>query len=495
MMTWGEMILLVVYGAMLLFILAYSIVQGTLIYAYVKSGKRKRTHPDSPTQWPSVTVQLPVYNERYVVERLIHAVAAFDYPKNKLEIQILDDSTDDTTRIIEQTIMPYVNNGINICHIRREERTGFKAGALAYGTTIASGEFIAIFDADFVPATNFLKQTIPYFSNEQVGMVQSRWEHINKKYSLLTRLQAFGLNAHFTIEQTGRNAGSHFINFNGTGGIWRKSCILDSGGWSSDTLTEDLDLSYRAQFRGWKFIYLEDVTSPAELPATMDALKSQQFRWTKGAAETARLNVKKVLSASQLERSTRINALFHLMNSFLFVCILGTAILSIPLLYIKNQHETPPFVYNLAGVFAISLCILAAYYFISFKKTDTRSWWNFPSQFILFLSISMGMSLHNSIAVLEGLVGRKSPFIRTPKFNLNASDKTITANRYVATRVSPVTVAELILSVYFMSGIFIGFRVSDLGLLPYHVMLAFGFASVGTYTVWHAVKARRGGSR
>lgn len=271
--------------AHLIFVQLCAIESGMELLEKEENRKRKSSiqHPPLSFEFPLVTVQLPIYNELYVVERLIDAVCLFEYPKNRLEIQVLDDSTDETVSIIAQKVRLYKAQGFDIQHIRRSSRDGFKAGALAYGLTAAKGEFIAIFDADFIPHPDFLTTTIPHFENATVGVVQTRWVHLNESYSLITQLQAFGLDGHFIVEQGGRNAAGHFINFNGTAGVWRKSCILDAGGWSAQTLTEDLDLSYRAQLRGWQFVYLENVETPAELPATMPALKSQQYRWMKGA--------------------------------------------------------------------------------------------------------------------------------------------------------------------------------------------------------------------
>ena len=296
-----EWLIIVGYGFSLLVICIFSLGQFNLAWHYRKHQKQlKNEENTSLEEFPHVTVQLPIYNEKYVIERLIDAVAAFDYPKDKLEIQVLDDSNDETIEIVAKKVASYQKAGIDIQQVQRPERKGFKAGALQYGMEHAKGEFIAIFDADFLPPKDFLKSTLTSFNDPKVGMVQTRWGHLNQDYSLLTRVQAFGLNAHFTIEQKGRlNAGS-FINFNGTGGVWRKTCIVDAGGWHHDTLTEDLDLSYRAQLKDWKFDYLEDVLSPAELPVLMPAVKSQQYRWNKGAAETARKNLGKIWEKGQI---------------------------------------------------------------------------------------------------------------------------------------------------------------------------------------------------
>src|ERR1043165_1958100 len=318
-------VVIIVYACALLFIFMYSVAQLNLVIAYLRNKVVSRNKNSVPAlldgSEPGVTVQLPVYNELYVAERLIDCITQLDYPGEKLEIQVLDDSTDETRELIEKKVFEFQKQGFNIHHIHRSNREGFKAGALAHGLQYAHGEFIAIFDSDFLPGKDFLKKTLPSFTDEKVGVVQTHWDHVNKNYSLMTQLQAFGLDAHFSIEQKGRNAGGHFINFNGTAGVWRRRCIEDSGGWQSDTLTEDLDLSYRAQLKGWKFIFLEEVLAPAELPVTMSALKNQQYRWNKGAAECVKKNLPGVLKQKNLSLSIKLHAAFHLLNSSVFVAI------------------------------------------------------------------------------------------------------------------------------------------------------------------------------
>jgi cellulose synthase/poly-beta-1,6-N-acetylglucosamine synthase-like glycosyltransferase len=439
--------------------------------------------------WPQVTIQLPVFNELYVVERLIDAVARIDYPSDKLEIQVLDDSTDESFEIAGIKIEKWKSRGLNIKHIKRPDRVGFKAGALAHGLEIAEGRFTAIFDADFVPDTMFLQHTLPQFQDEKVGVVQTRWEHLNENYSLLTRLQAFGLNAHFSIEQGGRNASSHFINFNGTAGVWRNTCIAEAGGWQSDTLTEDLDLSYRAQLKGWKFVYKEKIGSPAELPAAMTALKNQQYRWTKGAAECAVKNLPRVLKSKTLSFGTKIHALFHLLSSFIFVCVISTAVLSVPLLFVKFQSPELDIVFKIASLFLLSFFILAYFYWTSVRygQSDTyRSFGEFIMLFPLFLSVSMGLSLHNAIAVVEGYMGRKTPFVRTPKFNLASSEISFKNNRYLSKRIHPMTFVEILLTIYFLGGVGLAFHLKDFGLIPFHLMLCLGFGIVSFYGLRHA---------
>lgn len=494
MQTW-EIIVLAVYGASLMFIFSYSLIQLNLVFLYRKSRKNQASTPPPPPleddQWPNVTIQLPIYNEMYVVERLIDSICAFDYPKEKLEIQVLDDSTDETVEIAAAKVEEWRQKGIDIQHLRRGSRQGFKAGALEYGMKRAKGDFIAIFDADFLPQSSFLRVTIPHFQGNKIGVVQTCWGHINENYSILTKMQAFGLNAHFSIEQVGRNQGGHFLNFNGTAGIWRKSCIEDAGGWQSDTITEDLDLSYRAQLKGWKIQYLEDIISPAELPAAMNALKSQQFRWTKGAAETFRKHIFNVLR-SKLPLHTKIHASFHLMNSALFICIMLCAILSVPTLVIKHNSPELKVLFQISSLFVISLLILIFFYWNSMRKEykdGIETTMAFIPKFLLFLSMAMGLSLHNTFAVLEGYSGRKTPFVRTPKFNLKDSKDSWKKTKYLKQgikAVSPVTILEGLLAIYFAWGIYLGISLEDMGLFPFHTMLALGFGLVCYYSIKHA---------
>lgn len=443
---------------------------------------------------PLVTVQLPLYNEFYVVERLIDCICAFDYPKEKLEIQVLDDSDDESFEIAARIVHFYQLQGIDIQHIRRPERIGYKAGALAYGTERCRGEFIAIFDADFLPEPDFLRKTVPHFQDENIGVVQSRWEYTNADYSFLTKVQAFGLNAHFSIEQVGRNAGDHFINFNGTAGIWRKACIADAGGWQSDTITEDLDLSYRAQLKGWKFQYLEELGSPSELPVEMNALKAQQYRWTKGAAECVGKNLPKVIKAKGVPFSTKLHATFHLMNSSVFVFILILSLLAMPVIIIKPELNEYIFLYRLSGFFMLSWFILAAFYWVSHaygKSNKSRLFISFITQFPLFLSISMGLALHNSIAVIEGWIGRKTPFVRTPKFNINEKNENWEENKYNVKKIGLLTYFEAGLLIYFLFTFNECINYGDFGMMPMVLFLIVGYSIVFFNSISHWKKSTK----
>src|SRR5690606_5146345 len=299
-----ESLIIVVYSVALLLIFMYALAQLNLLFNYLSARKHHKNSPkfdfSKEEEIPYVTIQLPVYNELYVMDRLLSNIAEMDYPKEKLEIQVLDDSTDESFEETAKHIEALRKTGLDIQHVTRKNREGFKAGALKEGLKIAKGEYIAIFDADFLPKKNWLKNTIPYFKDEEIGVVQTRWGHLNRDYSILTRVQAFALDAHFTLEQVGRNSKGHFINFNGTAGVWRKECILDAGNWEGDTLTEDLDLSYRAQLKKWKFKYLEEVETPAELPVVISAARSQQFRWNKGGAENFQKMAWRVLKSHDI---------------------------------------------------------------------------------------------------------------------------------------------------------------------------------------------------
>lgn len=479
-----------VYSLSLLYIFLFSLGQLHLTWVYIKSKRKKEAEVIYDNSFtPHVTVQLPVFNEKYVVERLLDAVSKFDYPKDKLEIQVLDDSTDETTDIILKKIESLRPLGLDIKLIHREDRKGFKAGALDEGHKLAKGEFIAIFDADFLPHPDFIKKTIPYFKEKHIGVVQTRWGHINKNYSLLTQLQAFGLDAHFSIEQSARSASNSFINFNGTCGMWRKECVEDAGGWNFDTLTEDLDLSYRAQLKGWKFKYLEEVETPGELPVLMNAIKSQQYRWNKGGAETARKNFKQVLF-SKLSFLNKTHAFFHLFNSSVFVCLLIAAILSVPMLYIKSQHPHLEWIFDLGIVFIMGFLSITLFYWVAAKRFhEPKPSKSFISLYPRFLMVSMGLSLHNGIAVLEGLFGHKTPFIRTPKFNVTLKGDSWKGNDYVKIKLNAVTIMEGVLCLYFVFGIATGVYLKDMGLMFFHIMLMLGFGGVFYYSVKPTIHA------
>ncbi len=490
-------IVLTIYGLCLLLIFFYSVLQLSLAIAYVRNKRKKLVVNQpvyDPATTPKVTVQLPMFNELYVAERIIETIANFDYPKDKLQIQVLDDSTDETKDVIAKKVAEVQARGINIQHIHRVDRTGYKAGALDSAMDQVESDFIAIFDADFIPDPDWLIKTMPYFQDENIGVVQTRWGHINKNYSLLTELQAFGLNGHFAIEQGGRNSAGHFINFNGTGGIWRKKCIEDAGGWEHDTLTEDLDLSYRAQLKGWKFKYLEDVVAPAELPITMSALKSQQHRWMKGGAECFRKMWRRILFTKNVKFMDRVHGMSHLFNSSVFIFILMVALLSLVVLHIKDSFSDLNYVLQWMGLFIISTVFLMFYYWHAYRdktKNVFKSFINFVGRFFQFLIVSMGLSLSNMVAVIEGYMGIKSSFVRTPKFNV-AIKSEFKGNKYDKKSLSIVNLMEGILFLVFAFTTVNRAIYGDLGMVPFHLMLSIGFGLVFFYGVSEVRQANRG---
>lgn len=475
---------LFLYSSSILLIFFYGLAQFNLLLNYLKSKNRtdqsEKFDFKNSQEIPFVTIQLPIFNEKYVVERLLSTISKLEYPREKLEIQVLDDSTDDSIFETKKLIEDLQKTGLDIKHVLRKNRVGFKAGALKEGLEIAKGEFIAIFDADFLPQKDWLFQTVPYFKNEKIGVVQTRWGHLNRDYSILTKIQAFALDAHFTLEQVGRNSQSHFINFNGTAGIWRKKCILDAGNWESDTLTEDLDLSYRAQLKGWKFKYLENVETPAELPIILSAARSQQFRWNKGGAENFRKMNWRVISSKSIPFKTKIHGLLHLLNSSMFLMIFVMSVLSVPILYIKDHYQNTEILFDFLIFFVVTTVLFFISYWVVFKNIrggNFRNFIKYVGLFFTFYAVAMGFSFQNSIAVLEGYFGKKSEFVRTPKFNINLKNKW-KDNIYISKKISKNTFIEALLVLYFVFGLYLGFHFNDFALFPFHLMLVFGFGFV-----------------
>lgn len=444
----------------------------------------------APDELPFVTIQLPIFNERYVVERLIDNVTQFDYPKDKFEIHVLDDSTDDTINITRRKVEEFKAKGFQIEQITRKNRKGYKAGALKEGMQFAKGEFIAIFDADFLPKPDFLLKTLPWFKDPNVGVVQTRWEHINEDYSLITRLQAMQLNVHFRVEQVGRMNGNYLLQFNGTAGVWRRQAIEEAGGWEADTLTEDLDLSIRAQLKGWKIQYLENVGSPAELPVEMNSLKSQQFRWMKGGAETAKKMLPTVWR-SELSLGKKVQATIHLLSSTVFVFVFAMGVFSVPLLLlfgalIQDGISKDFFAYFLVGL----MSIIAVYYVANVSPHNgggfsIRKLLKFIFLFPLFLALSMGLSLHNTIAVIEGYRGKKSPFIRTPKFNIKSIRDKLNQTNYLNHQVSWITILEGVFALYFLAAVLAAIYLQNMIFIAFHLMLFLGYGAIFYFSIRH----------
>jgi cellulose synthase/poly-beta-1,6-N-acetylglucosamine synthase-like glycosyltransferase len=425
--------------------------------------------PPLPRPAPAVTVQLPLYNEPMVVERLIDACAALDYPHALIDIQVLDDSTDETTAIAARRIAHWQQRGLDIALVHREAREGYKAGALKNGLRLARGEFIAIFDADFVPAPDFLRRLLPRFNAPDIGMVQARWGHINADDSLLTRIQAFGLDAHFALEQCARNRAGLFMNFNGTAGIWRRACIVDGGDWESDTLAEDLDLSYRAQLNGWRFKLADDVEVPSELPADLAALRTQQYRWTKGAAEAGFKLLGRLWRSSE-RLAVKVEGTFHLTAHFVFPFILAAALLHAPILVMERfGFDGPGPLYfaflgiGLAGFFGFFLAQLFA------QRALYPDWPRRLAFFPLFLAGSIGLTVNNTRALASALARSRSPFVRTPKGGVRPAGHP---------RFDPWGLVEAGLFAYSGAGLLAILADGEWAAVPFQVLFTLGFGLV-----------------
>ena len=439
--------------------------------------------PAPPSEWPRVTVQLPVYNERYVVERLLDAAAGLDYPRDRLEIQLLDDSTDATVEIAAKRIAWWRSQGVNIVHLRRVDRAGFKAGALQHGLEWASGDLLAIFDADFVPPPGFLRALVPYFQDETVGMVQSRWEHLNETYSLLSRAQAISLDGHFIVEHTARMVGGSYFNFNGTAGILRKACIRDAGGWQSDTLTEDLDLSYRAQLKGWRFVFAPHVACPAELPVEMNAFKAQQHRWVKGSIQVAR-KLLPVIWRSPAPLAVKIEATFHLTYNVAYVALLLLSLIVYPV--VLERYESRSLLFTIADTLLFLTATVSTLVYFGVAQQDLRGGWMKRIQYLPFvMSLGIGLAVNNTRAVLGALFGTRGGFIRTPKFRIAARGDSWRRKRY-RVPVSGWALLELGLGGYFAWAMLSLFQAERFASIPFFLLYFFGFLYVGVLSVAHA---------
>ncbi|NQT69253.1 MAG: glycosyltransferase [Desulfobacteraceae bacterium] len=439
----------------------------------------------SAENWPRVTIQLPIYNELYVVERLIDAVCRIDYPKDLLEVQVLDDSTDDTVGIAKAMVAKMKARGFDIVYIHRTSRIGFKAGALKEGLKSAKGEFIGIFDADFVPNTDFLKESIPYFVDPNIGMLQTRWGHLNYDYSMLTRAQSMGIDGHFAIEQASRAWSGLFMNFNGTAGVWRKKTIEDAGGWQADTLTEDLDLSYRAQLKGWKLAFAPQVVCPAEVPVTINAFKSQQHRWAKGSIQTAKKNLGELFK-SDVSMFVKIQAFLHLTHYMVHPMMLLVVLTSIPMLYTGWFFESLAYPIMIFTLFCLATCGPSSLYLFS-QRILYRDWKSRIKYLPFLMCLGTGIAVNNTKAVLEAFLGMESGFIRTPKYGIKSKEDQWKGKRY-SIPLNSVSIIEFILGLYSLTGFFMFLFFSKYLISPFLFIYTAGFFYVFFLSVKHGYK-------
>ena len=473
---------------------AYGVYRYRMVYLFL----RYRGHKPEPAarfqtdKLPRVTVQLPLFNEMYVAERLIDAVVKLDYPRELLQIQVLDDSTDETRNIASRAVRKYFEQGFDIAYHHRSHREGFKAGALEAGLRKASGEFILIFDADFAPRPDCIRRAIDYFTDERVGMVQMRWSHINADYSLLTRVQSLMLDGHFVIEQTARNRCGGFFNFNGTAGIWRREAIEWSGGWQHDTLAEDTDLSYRAQLMGWRFVYLVDEDVPAELPVEIEAFKSQQRRWAKGLVQVGLKMMKRILRDPRLPLRVKLEQFFRLTGNMAAPLVIVLALINLPVLIVRyNQGFFHLFVLDVP-ILTFSTLSVVAFYIVAQWHLHPATWRKSLKYMPLVMSMGIALTFSNARAVLEALLGVKTPFVRTPKYRIERSDDTTWLEKiYVPRRIS-VPVLELLFTFYFAFTIWYAIQSRIFGTLPFLMIYLVGYAYAAVLSISQArVNSRR----
>jgi len=482
--------LLALYYLILTVLAFYGVHRLLLVVVYLRTRGRKPVQPADPAEWPVVTVQLPLYNEMYVAPRLIEAVCRLDYPADRLEIQVLDDSTDETTEIVARVVAEQRARGVDIHHLHRTDRTGFKAGALSAGLATARGALLAVFDADFVPQPEFLKTAVPYFSDPGVGMVQGRCAHINRGYSLLTRIQAILLDGHFFIEHSARNRSGCFFNFNGTAGVWRREAILGGGGWEHDTLTEDLDLSYRAQIAGWRFIYLPDLSVPSELPVDINGFKSQQYRWAKGSVQTGRKLLGRILT-SRLPLRVKMEAFVHLTNNLSYGLMFIFALLVFPAMLLRSTGASTAVVLlvDIPLFFGATLSVLIFY--LASQAAAGLGWRRQIRYLPTVMGVGIGLSVNNARAVLSGLFQRGGTFHRTPKYKIEKRGEDWLGKRYRAGWNTSVLI-ELGLAIYFSACTLYAVKKGMWMAVPFLYLFVQGYAYMAALSLLPTLAGLRG---
>ena len=473
-----DMALLVPYFIVLILLASYGMHRYALVYLYYKKKKNQTHAPEQEfTDLPRVTIQLPIFNEQYVVDRLLQAVSRIEYQREKLDIQLLDDSTDETVKVASSLVEHYASQGLPISYLHRTNRSGFKAGALHEGLSTAKGDFIAIFDADFVPPPDFLLRTIHHFTDPRIGMVQTRWTHINRRYSFLTEVEAILLDGHFVLEHSGRARHGVFFNFNGTAGVWRRQAIDDAGGWQHDTLTEDTDLSYRAQLRGWKFIYRQDIECPAELPVEMTAFKTQQARWAKGLIQTGKKILPRVLKSNQPFR-VKLESWYHLTANLSYPLMVILSVLLLPAMVIRFYQGWFQMLYIDVPLFLASTFSISSFYLVSQRELFPRSWPRALLYLPFLMALGIGLTVTNTIAVLEALVGKQTAFARTPKYRVETKKDVVRATKY-RKRLGWVPWVELLIGSYFALTVYYALDNENYLTVPFLLLFVVGYWYTG----------------
>ena len=476
-----DLAMMIPYFIVLLVLAMYGLHRYWLVYDYFLYSKNVPPSPPPVTDWPRVTVQLPIFNERYVIERLTEAVARFDYPRELLDVQVLDDSTDETQEVARACVERHAAQGMPITYIHRTNREGYKAGALENGLKTAKGEFVAIFDADFIPEPDFLRRTIPYFLNpdggENIGMVQTRWTYLNSDYSLLTNVETILLDGHFVVEHGARSRRGTFFNFNGTAGVWRRKVIDDAGGWQHDTLTEDTDLSYRAQLKGWKFLYLPQIECASELPVDMNGFKSQQARWAKGLMQTAKKILPKVFKAD-VPWHVKAEAFFHLTANISYPLMIVLSTMLLPVMIVRFQQGWFQMLLIDLPLFLASTCSISSFYLVAQKELRPKTWWRTFLYMPFVMATGIGISVRNAQAVIEAIIGKKSEFARTPKFKIEGKTGTFAKKSY-KNKAGWIPYAEVLLGIYFSFTVVYAIANDNYGTVPFLLLFVWGYLYTG----------------
>ena len=478
-----DLVVMTPYFVVMIILAMYGIHRYVLVYNFFKNRKRIAPPPPEISEWPRVTVQLPIYNERYVIERLVDTVAQFDYPRELLDIQVLDDSTDETQEVARNCVERYQQLGLPISYIHRNNREGFKAGALQEGLKVARGEHIAIFDADFIPPADFLRNTVPYFADTNLAMVQTRWSYINRNYSKLTEVEAVLLDGHFVIEHSARYRSGLFFNFNGTAGIWRRAAIEDAGGWQHDTLTEDTDLSYRAQLRGWQFTYLPDIECPSELPVEMNAFKSQQARWAKGLMQTAKKIMPRVLR-SNMPGVVKAEAFFHLTANISYPLMVLLSMILLPAMIVRFYQGWFQVLVIDLPLFIASTCSISSFYLAAERAIFPKTWKRTFLYLPFIMAVGIGLSVRNAVAVLEAIFGVKSEFVRTPKYRVEAGAHGSNgaggwATKKYRKKAGWMPWAEVGLGIYFAAAVVYAIEMENYATVPFLLLFVWGYLYTG----------------
>jgi len=480
-----DLAMMIPYFMVLLVLAMYGLHRYWLVYDYFQYSKNVPPPPPPVTNWPRVTVQLPIFNERYVIERLTETVARFDYPKELLDVQVLDDSTDETQEVARACVERHAAQGMPITYIHRSNREGYKAGALENGLTTAMGEFVAIFDADFIPEPDFLRRTIPYFLNpdggENIGMVQARWTYVNSDYSLLTNVETILLDGHFVVEHGARSRRGTFFNFNGTAGVWRRKVIDDAGGWQHDTLTEDTDLSYRAQLKGWKFLYLPEIECASELPVDMNGFKSQQARWAKGLMQTAKKILPKVFKAD-VPWHVKAEAFFHLTANISYPLMVVLSTMLLPVMIVRFQQGWFQMLLIDLPLFLASTCSISSFYLVAQRELRPKTWWRTFLYMPFVMATGIGISVRNAQAVIEAMVGKKTAFARTPKFKIEGKTGTFAKKSY-KNKAGWIPYAEVLLGIYFSLTVAYAIANDNYATVPFLLLFVWGYLYTGVMSL------------